>query len=251
MPRTKRLHLTVECNVQAVVQQALEVVFVMKIRLRFSKQGQMKFIGHLDMVRYFQKVMRRSEVDVAYSEGFSPHQKMSFAAPLSVGVLSRGEYFDLEVNSTESSKVMLERINAQNAEGVEVLSYKLLPDDAKNAMSVVAGADYKVYTDLFDQNMLDAFMNQDQIIVLKKTKKSEKEVDIKPLIYNIKLEDDGIFMQVAQGSASNLKPDLVMDAFAKFAQVTLPEYVTCERLDMYCLEDDNLVSLDDIGGNIE
>ena len=233
------------------MQQALEVVFVMKIRLRFSKQGQMKFIGHLDMVRYFQKVMRRSEVDVAYSEGFSPHQKMSFAAPLSVGVLSRGEYFDLEVNSTESSKVMLERINAQNAEGVEVLSYKLLPDDAKNAMSVVAGADYKVYTDLFDQNMLDAFMNQDQIIVLKKTKKSEKEVDIKPLIYNIKLEDDGIFMQVAQGSASNLKPDLVMDAFAQFAQVTLPEYVTYERLDMYCLEDDNLVSLDDIGGNIE
>ena len=223
----------------------------MKIRLRFSKQGQMKFIGHLDMVRYFQKVMRRSEVDVAYSEGFSPHQKMSFAAPLSVGVLSRGEYFDLEVNSTESSKVMLERINAQNAEGVEVLSYKLLPDDAKNAMSVVAGADYKVYTDLFNQNMLDAFMNQDQIIVLKKTKKSEKEVDIKPLIYNIKLEDDGIFMQVAQGSASNLKPDLVMDAFAKFAQVTLPEYVTYERLDMYCLVDDNLVSLDDIGGNIE
>ena len=251
MPRTKRLHLTVECNAQAVVQQALEVVFVMKIRLRFSKQGQMKFIGHLDMVRYFQKVMRRSEVDVAYSEGFSPHQKMSFAAPLSVGVLSRGEYFDLEVNSTESSKVMLERINAQNAEGVEVLSYKLLPDDAKNAMSVVAGADYKVYTDLFNQNMLDAFMNQDQIIVLKKTKKSEKEVDIKPLIYNIKLEDDGIFMQVAQGSASNLKPDLVMDAFTKFAQVTLPEYVTYERLDMYCLEDDNLVSLDDIGGNIE
>lgn len=223
----------------------------MKIRLRFSKQGQMKFIGHLDMVRYFQKVMRRSEVDVAYSEGFSPHQKMSFASPLSVGVLSRGEYFDLEVNSTESSKVMLERINAQNAEGVEVLSYKLLPDDAKNAMSVVAGADYKVYTDLFNQNMLDAFMNQDQIIVLKKTKKSEKEVDIKPLIYNIKLEDDGIFMQVAQGSASNLKPDLVMDAFAKFAQVTLPKYVTYERLDMYCLEDDNLVSLDDIGGNIE
>lgn len=223
----------------------------MKIRLRFSKQGQMKFIGHLDMVRYFQKVMRRSEVDVAYSEGFSPHQKMSFAAPLSVGVLSRGEYFDLEVNSTESSKDMLERINAQNAEGVEVLSYKLLPDDAKNAMSVVAGADYKVYTDLFNQNMLDAFMNQDQIIVLKKTKKSEKEVDIKPLIYNIKLEDDGIFMQVAQGSASNLKPDLVMDAFAQFAQVTLPEYVTYERIDMYCLEDDNLVSLDDIGGNIE
>ena len=223
----------------------------MKIRLRFSKQGQMKFIGHLDMVRYFQKVMRRSEVDVAYSEGFSPHQKMSFAAPLSVGVLSRGEYFDLEVNSTESSKVMLERINAQNAEGVEVLSYKLLPDDAKNAMSVVAGADYKVYTDLFDQNMLDAFMNQDQIIVLKKTKKSEKEVDIKPLIYNIKLEDDGIFMQVAQGSASNLKPDLVVSSLFNYLQKDIPSLITYQREEMYCMVDDKLVPLDEIGETIE
>ena len=84
----------------------------MKIRVRFSKQGQMKFIGHLDMVRYFQKVMRRGEIDVAYSEGFSPHQKMSFAAPLSVGVLSKGEYFDMEVNSTLSTKEAIERIKA-------------------------------------------------------------------------------------------------------------------------------------------
>lgn len=223
----------------------------MKVRIRFSKQGQMKFIGHLDMVRYFQKVIRRSEVNVTYSEGFSPHQKISFAAPLSVGVLSKGEYFDMEVNSTESSATMLEKLNAQNVEGVEILSYKLLPDNAKNAMSAVAGADYKVYTKLFDENTLNSFMNQEQIKVLKKTKKSEKEVDIKPLIYNIKLENDGIFMKVAQGSASNLKPDLVMETLANFAGITLPEYVVYERLDMYCLENDKLVSLDDIGGEIE
>ena len=82
----------------------------MKIRLRFSKQGQMKFIGHLDMVRYFQKVMRRSEVDVAYSEGFSPHQKMSFASPLSVGVLSRGEYFDLKLIQQNLLKLCLKEL---------------------------------------------------------------------------------------------------------------------------------------------
>lgn len=223
----------------------------MKVRIRFSKQGQMKFIGHLDMVRYFQKVIRRSEVDVAYSEGFSPHQKISFAAPLSVGVLSKGEYFDMEVHSTESSLTMLKKLNEQNVEGVEILSYKLLPDDAKNAMSVVAGADYKVYTQLFDENTLNAFMNQEQIIVLRKTKKSEKEVDIKPLIYDIKIEKDGIFMKVAQGSASNLKPDLVIKTLADFSGMTLPEYIVYERLDMYCFENNKLVSLDDIGGEIE
>ena len=63
----------------------------MKIRIKFSKTGTMKFIGHLDIMRYFQKVMRRSEVNIAYSEGFSPHQKMSFAAPLGVGLTSVGD----------------------------------------------------------------------------------------------------------------------------------------------------------------
>lgn len=223
----------------------------MKIRVRFSKQGQMKFIGHLDMVRYFQKALRRAEVDMAYTEGFSPHPKMSFAAPLSVGVISKGEYFDLEVNSTESSEKMLGRINMKNTDGVKVLSYKLLPENAKNAMSIVAGADYAAYIDLFDDKMINKFMGQDKIIVLKKTKKSEKEVDIKPMIFELKTCKEGIFMQVAQGSAANLKPELVLETLSKFARIELPEYITYERLDMYYLQDNKLVSLDEAGDIIE
>ena len=68
----------------------------MKIRIKFRKWGVMKFIGHLDMMRYFQKVMRRADVDIRYSEGFSPHQIMSFAAPLGVGITSDGEYLDID-----------------------------------------------------------------------------------------------------------------------------------------------------------
>ena len=211
----------------------------------------MKFIGHLDMVRYFQKVMRRANVDICYSEGFSPHQKMSFAAPLSVGVISKGEYFDIEVNSSLSSKEMIKNINAQNVEGVKVVSYKELPEGAKNAMSVVAGADYFVYTDLFTEDQVNDFYAQDEINILKKTKKSEKIVDIKPMIHEMKFNEDGIFMKVSQGSAANLKPDLVMSALEQFTGAKLPEFVQYERLDMYCLENDKLVSLSEIGGNIE
>lgn len=211
----------------------------------------MKFIGHLDMVRYFQKVIRRADVDIAYSEGFSPHQKMSFAAPLSVGITSRGEYFDIEVHSTESSEVMLEKLNKQNVEGVEILSYRQLPEDAKNAMSIVAGADYFVYFEKLTKEIVENFYNQSSIEILKKTKRSEKIVDIKPMIYELRYEGEGIFMKVAQGSAANLKPDLVMQALSGFAGISLPEFVQYERLDMYCLKEDKLVSLDDIGGNIE
>lgn len=229
----------------------------MKIRVRFSKQGQMKFIGHLDMVRYFQKVMRRAEVDVIYSEGFSPHQKMSFAAPLSVGVISKGEYFDMEVNSTQSSEEMIRRINAENVEGVEVLSYKLLPEHAKNAMSIVAGADYLIHFNeqyLFEcinQVTIDNFLRQDKITVLKKTKKSEKEVDIKPMIYKLERCTEGLAMKVAQGSAANLKPTLVMETIFHFLNKPVSEQYICERMDMYCMENEKLVSLDDIGGIIE
>ena len=102
----------------------------MKIRIKFSKQGNMRFIGHLDIMRYFQKAMRRADVDIRYSEGFSPHQIMSFAAPLGVGLTGSGEYLDIEVLSTESSGRMVERLNVQMAEGMEVLSFKRLPDSA-------------------------------------------------------------------------------------------------------------------------
>ena len=82
----------------------------MKIRIKFRKQGTMKFIGHLDVMRYFQKAMRRADVDIRYSEGFSPHQIMSFASPLGVGLTSNGEYLDIEVNSSGSSAEMVKRL---------------------------------------------------------------------------------------------------------------------------------------------
>ena len=76
----------------------------MKVRLKFSKYGALRFIGHLDVMRYFQKAIRRAGIDIAYSEGFSPHQIMSFAAPLSVGHTSSGEYFDIEVTEKSNAK---------------------------------------------------------------------------------------------------------------------------------------------------
>ena len=91
----------------------------MKIRIRFRKYGVMKFIGHLDVMRYFQKAMRRAHIDICYSEGFSPHQIMSFAAPLGVGITSDGEYMDIEVHTSASTEESLRALNGVMVEGVE------------------------------------------------------------------------------------------------------------------------------------
>ncbi|MCR5083018.1 MAG: TIGR03936 family radical SAM-associated protein, partial [Parasporobacterium sp.] len=112
----------------------------MKLRIKFKKYGKMIYIGHLDLLRYFQKSIRRAGIDIAYSEGFSPHQIMSFAAPLGVGTYSNAEYCDIVVNSATSAKEMIKALNDVNVEGVEIVNITKLEDGVKNAMATVANA---------------------------------------------------------------------------------------------------------------
>ena len=103
----------------------------------------MKFIGHLDIMRYFQKAIRRAGIPIKFSEGFSPHMIMSFANPLGVGLTSDGEYFDIELREPIASKEAVRKLNEQMVEGMEVVSFVEIPDDKKcKGMSIVAGADY-------------------------------------------------------------------------------------------------------------
>ncbi|KIR01200.1 hypothetical protein P261_00014 [Lachnospiraceae bacterium TWA4] len=223
----------------------------MKIRIKFAKRGRMKFIGHLDIMRYFQKAIRRAEVDIVYTEGFSPHQVMSFAAPLGVGLTSEGEYFDIEVHSSLDSKTMIDQLNQAMVREMEILDYVKLPDDAKNAMSIVAGADYLLTFDLMDCKLMDfeeefkKFLAQSEILIEKKTKKSTAVVDIRPMIFDAKVREDGLFLKLMTGSSGNLKPELVMEAFNPNLKFKI-----C-RLETYALDANNqLVPLGSLGEKI-
>lgn len=236
----------------------------MKIRMKFRKQGALKFIGHLDILRYFQKVMRRADVDIRYSEGFSPHQIMSFAAPLGVGLLSNGEYVDIEVASTKDSRTMIEQINHANVEGIEVVSYRRLEDSAKNAMSMVAAADYTVWfkegyepedTDLFFREF-EAFCRKDRIEILKKTKKGEKAMDLKNYIYQLSVDGSRVFMKLAAGSSANIKPELVLGAFYESRGEEFPPFAfQIQREEVYGDEGNEtchkFVALEEYGADIE
>ena len=99
-----------------------------EVRIKFAKTGHMKFVGHLDTMRYFQKAIRRAELPVAFSGGYSPHMIMSFAAPLGVGTTSLGEYFDMELTETVPTKEIEDRLNAVMAEGVSICSARQVED---------------------------------------------------------------------------------------------------------------------------
>lgn len=212
----------------------------MKVRIKFAKYGAMKFIGHLDMMRFFQKAVRRAGIDVKYSEGFSPHQIMSFAAPLGVGIESRGEYLDLEVVSMSTPEDMKAALNRVMVEGVEVLAVNVLPDQAKNAMASVAAASYRLQMkegefpidDLSEK--IRQFYAQEHIPYTKETKKSVIELDLKEGIYEIGEADGAVHMLVDASSSGNIKPTVVFEKLCAFAGCDIPDFdVQVTRLETY------------------
>lgn len=233
----------------------------MKARIKFTKCGSMRFIGHLDVMRYFQKAFRRAGIPVSYSQGFSPHQLMSFASPLGIGLSSDAEYLDLTLDACDSEEEMCERINAQMNEEIRVCDFCLLQEDAKPSMAILAACDYLVmlkqgYSSfLLSENLeqsgnyqslselLQAFLAQEEIEILKKTKRSEKFVDIRENIYILSDHSDSVpmgqyqpllSMQLTAGSIVNIKPELVLQALADFAGAAYePAAYQIHRQEMY------------------
>lgn len=287
----------------------------MKLRIKFKKYGPVRFVGHLDVMRFFQKALRRAGIDVTYTTGFSPHQVMSFAAPLGVGLTSNGEYMDIQVNSlpepdparrhdtmsaqmgtsarpdisetgehqynmTEQGKeyserlnpcrFLVDRLNAVSVQGLDVISARILPEDAGNAMASVAAASYTVRfregrepdsisgqsEDSGDtqplQNALAEFLSKDEIIITKETKKGTREVNLRQGIYELTWQDDFFFMLLDASSAGNIKPSQVISAFLEDCGEKLKEnalLITREDVFTNLGEGENhkFVSLGEIG----
>lgn len=250
----------------------------MKARIKFSKTGSMRFIGHLDVMRYFQKAMRRAEINVSYSKGFSPHQLMSFTSPLGTGLSSSAEYLDITLEETDIPQVMTDRINAVMNDEIRVEGFTYIKDTAKPSMAALAACDYLIalkhgkdnrFADKeFTRNQIESFLLQDKIEIIKKTKKSEKTVDIKPGIYYMaesleKFKDftgrdftedtrfcdimgdrPVLFLRLVSGSATNIKPVLVIENFCRYAGLIYNEFdYQIHRLEMYAMENGDLIPM--------
>lgn len=232
----------------------------MRLRIKFSKTGSMKFIGHLDIMRYFQKALRRAGADVAYSGGYSPHMLMSFAQPLGLGATSTGEYFDLDVNSCRSTREFQDLLNRQMVPEIQVLQVVKIPEDkASKGMTLVAAADYQVdfrYPSVFPADWkehLSGFLSQEQIPVIRQGKNGEREWDIRPYLYAMEAQGEELFLRLSAGSRNNLKPETVLEALSAYLGVQLPEHaLLIHRKEIYAENaDGGFVPLGSLGEEIE
>ena len=228
----------------------------MKVRIRFSKTGALVYIGHLDVMRYFQKLFRRANIPVAYSEGFSPHQILSFTPPLPLGMESMGEYADVELTDFVSTKAAIEALAAQSVPEINILSFKEIPPECQNAMASVAAARYtvgNVDTSIPVSDLIKAFLAKDEAFITKKTKKSEKTINIRHLVYELKYDKqlNTMEMLISSGSTDNIKPEYVLEGLGiSDNPIYDKDSLVIRRIDHYTQGPGGFVSLDDKGCDI-
>jgi radical SAM-linked protein len=208
------------------------------LRVKFIRGEEVKYISHLDLMRVFERALRRSGIPVSYSQGFNPHPGMVFGLPLSVGVTSEAEYADFELDKAVAPDEFIKRLNDQLPKGLRLVDAKEKKIKT-NIMASVARASYDVLISCAGDTSLDELrtkiehlMRQPAIIVEKQTKRGKKDIDIRPMIHKIDVSKANvptggrfvnenlyrISMLLSAGSMSNLKPELMLTALSDMAE---------------------------------
>lgn len=199
--------------------------------VKFSKEGNIRYISHLDLLRLFKRSFKRVGIKLQHSQGFNPHPKMSFAQPLSLGYLSTGEYLEFETIEPYDTESMTEKLNTVLPEGIGILSCSELPQEGRTMAALTFAADYEITFPSESSipsnlnELTEKYLTQEQVIVLKHQKKTRKdiEVDIKPMIFSMSSEvndnDIMITCRIAAGSTQNLNPEMVLNTFCEFAGI--------------------------------
>lgn len=201
-----------------------------KYRIKFSKLGNVKFVGHLDVLNIFHRAIKRARIPIAYSQGFNPHQKTSFAIPLPLGMESVTEYVDIILTEQLEPKTIVDNLNLKMPIGMEVLEAKKLEDGASSSASSVYIGEYEVILPTeFDANVfsneLENYLLQTEILVERISKKKgrniAKEIDIRPEIFDIQLLEQGrkLKLLISTGSIRNLKPDILIASIFGFMKM--------------------------------
>ncbi len=196
-----------------------------RYRMLYSKDGPARFISHLDLVRTFERVIRRADIPAAFSTGFNPHSIFSFAAPLQVGIGGESEYLDIQLKNEVPPEELYTSIGSVLPEGLCIKEVWQVPDDSPALMSVVEWAEYKVKVGLEEklnagalEEYINSFLKQPGIVVRRKAKKGRvKNIDIRPGIYDLGgLIKDNILilqMKLKTGSNGSVRPGEALDAF--------------------------------------
>lgn len=175
---------------------------VQRLRVTFARGDEMKYITHLDVMRFWERALRRAEIPVAYSEGFSPHPQIALAAPLPVGVTSDAELMDVFLESVMTPAAFAERLEPQLPSGVRVIHVEEAGLTLPSLQAEVRAAAYDVdigsvaapaAADAVDSMLAAASFPWEH-----KREDETKNYDLRALIHDIAVEprDEGVRLKM-------------------------------------------------------
>ena len=189
------------------------------VRLKFCKVGKLQYISHLDLQRTFNRILVRACIPVWYSQGFNPHIKLVFSTPLSVGSESICEYLDIRLSREMSLDELKEKLNAEMTDEFYITDVY----EPKNDFSSIAYASYDIVIHTADASQemaenIEGILTTSPLNMIKKGKAGEREIDIIPLIKEVKAEyseqDGNILLNVLLSASSTqyLNPEMLITA---------------------------------------
>ena len=181
------------------------------VRLFYKKKGRMKFISHLDMNRFFTRILRKSNLPIWYTEGFNPHPYITFAAPLSLGFESEYEIMDFRLTDDDFSlEKAAEILKTVVPEYIEIISLK---EPVMKAGKIgFAGYELTFENKETAEKFYD-FISSDSVIVSKKTKKGDvKVIDVADKIQDTIKNGEKISLVLPSGN-ENINPSVIVSAF--------------------------------------
>ncbi len=216
------------------------------IRMFYQKKGRAKYISHLDINRLMQRVLKRAGLPVWYTEGFNPHIYLTFALPLSLGYESDFESMDFRLTEEMDFQEVLDILNQNMPEGISVTKIA----EPQRKPTDIAYADYtinikaeKCASDRLS-HLFESFYASDSIEVVKKSKRGERTVDLKPDIALMSISVNGDFVQLEMrfpaGTEKNYNPSLLFDEFSNRTDILLSEFrvlrtnVLCKDGSVFC-----------------
>ncbi len=212
------------------------------VRLKFRKIGSLQYISHLDLQRTFNRVIVRACLPIWYTKGFNPHAKLVFSTPLSVGAQSVCEYLDIRIDREMSCEEIKERLNRELTDELCVMDAYIPTSD----FSQIAWASYeiKICSDLVDEGLAEkaqALFESSPLMLTKKTKSGEKEVDIIPMLYAVKVSRDAgilkILCTLSASSTEYLNPEMLITALKSRLGILggnpTEEWYTIMRTELY------------------
>ena len=233
------------------------------IRIEFMRGEEIKFISHLDIMRTFGRAIRRAKIPIAYSQGFNPQPVIVFGLPLSVGVTSLTEYADIELTEAISPLELKYTLNKELPAGLKILD-AAIKQDGKNIMALIYMASYEIFVyttnDLVNneienneiENKVRKFVRKDTIIARKEGKKGTRDIDIKPMIFDLEIKSINtidnnsnrhiykLTTMLRAGGEANLKPDLLIEAINEHMNLNL-KLARIHRTGLYINKDGILV----------